>query len=411
MADALAPPAAAPMPQLGGGDAPEPRTPDHEQPDQGAESLPAGPGAQLEEGAGATQGAGDALFGPGGGNLTFAWAGTPVGADGPRTHYRAFSFCSTHYTVGDHVYLIPEDPSAPLYLARIISAFEDASQEGGDRLCIEVQWYERRANMPAHLQEGMHDREVVEWLQTDTNLVGCIERKARVIRARGHDEAAALMSINHPAEAAGEWHFCRGVLDCDSGAFRTYEEVDADPAMGFDPRHGMVIPLAHAAYNGHGNGLAPPITVDLFQPAEAPASSKRGGKGGKRGASSAASSASGGARRGGGRQARGFVGDGAGGVPGQVCCECGQTSTPQWREGPAGPRTLCNACGMRYQRSQGKGQNRPRSRGSDELEVAERKSARTTRGRGRGRGRRGGSFDEDLSSEETEDLVLSDEDD
>jgi len=80
--------------------------------------------------------------------------------------------------------------------------------------------------------------------------------------------------------------------------------------------------------------------------------------------------------------------------------------TPQWREGPHGPRTLCNACGMRYQRSQGKGQNRPRRAGSDDNEFGERKAARTARGRGRGRSRRD---DYSGSDEETEDLVLSDE--
>jgi hypothetical protein len=42
--------------------------------------------------------------------------------------------------------------------------------------------------MPANLQEGMHEREVAEWLQTDTNLVGCIERKACVIRAASYEE-------------------------------------------------------------------------------------------------------------------------------------------------------------------------------------------------------------------------------
>jgi hypothetical protein len=42
--------------------------------------------------------------------------------------------------------------------------------------------------MPPALQEGMHEREVVEWLQTDTNLVGCIERKARVVKARSYEE-------------------------------------------------------------------------------------------------------------------------------------------------------------------------------------------------------------------------------
>ena len=30
------------------------------------------------------------------------------------------------------------------------------------------------------------------------------------------------------------------------------------------------------------------------------------------------------------------------------CTHCEVTSTPQWREGPMGPKTLCNACGVRY---------------------------------------------------------------
>ena len=77
--------------------------------------------------------------------------------------------------------------------------------------------------MPAHLQEGMHDREVVEWLQTDTNLVGCIERKARVVKAASYDEALAQLT---PDEAAGDWHFCRGVLDCETGEFLTYAQVE-----------------------------------------------------------------------------------------------------------------------------------------------------------------------------------------
>uniref|UniRef100_A0A0A9D6L5 GATA-type domain-containing protein n=1 Tax=Arundo donax TaxID=35708 RepID=A0A0A9D6L5_ARUDO len=33
---------------------------------------------------------------------------------------------------------------------------------------------------------------------------------------------------------------------------------------------------------------------------------------------------------------------------GQRCLHCGSTSTPQWREGPMGRHTLCNACGVRY---------------------------------------------------------------
>ncbi|KAJ6711524.1 GATA TRANSCRIPTION FACTOR 9 [Salix purpurea] len=30
------------------------------------------------------------------------------------------------------------------------------------------------------------------------------------------------------------------------------------------------------------------------------------------------------------------------------CLHCGAEKTPQWRTGPKGPKTLCNACGVRY---------------------------------------------------------------
>lgn len=33
-----------------------------------------------------------------------------------------------------------------------------------------------------------------------------------------------------------------------------------------------------------------------------------------------------------------------------MCLNCGCTQTPQWRCGPLGPRTLCNACGVRYKK-------------------------------------------------------------
>ncbi|XP_020583972.1 GATA transcription factor 7-like [Phalaenopsis equestris] len=40
-------------------------------------------------------------------------------------------------------------------------------------------------------------------------------------------------------------------------------------------------------------------------------------------------------------------------MPGGVCSErqcthCGAQKTPQWRAGPHGPKTLCNACGVRF---------------------------------------------------------------
>ena len=32
----------------------------------------------------------------------------------------------------------------------------------------------------------------------------------------------------------------------------------------------------------------------------------------------------------------------------RVCTDCGTTESPEWRKGPTGPKTLCNACGLRY---------------------------------------------------------------
>lgn len=35
-------------------------------------------------------------------------------------------------------------------------------------------------------------------------------------------------------------------------------------------------------------------------------------------------------------------------VPVRKCLHCGSEKTPQWRTGPMGPKTLCNACGVRH---------------------------------------------------------------
>ena len=34
----------------------------------------------------------------------------------------------------------------------------------------------------------------------------------------------------------------------------------------------------------------------------------------------------------------------------KACTQCGTTRTPQWREGPLGAKTLCNACGVKLVR-------------------------------------------------------------
>ncbi|EPS67845.1 hypothetical protein M569_06930, partial [Genlisea aurea] len=34
------------------------------------------------------------------------------------------------------------------------------------------------------------------------------------------------------------------------------------------------------------------------------------------------------------------------------CANCDTTSTPLWRNGPKGPKSLCNACGIRYKKEE-----------------------------------------------------------
>ncbi|KAG8044729.1 hypothetical protein GUJ93_ZPchr0070g33439 [Zizania palustris] len=34
------------------------------------------------------------------------------------------------------------------------------------------------------------------------------------------------------------------------------------------------------------------------------------------------------------------------------CANCGTTSTPLWRNGPRGPKSLCNACGIRFKKEE-----------------------------------------------------------
>lgn len=38
-------------------------------------------------------------------------------------------------------------------------------------------------------------------------------------------------------------------------------------------------------------------------------------------------------------------------VPQKKCSSCGRDDSPEWRRGPSGHKTLCNACGLRYARS------------------------------------------------------------
>ncbi|CAF2144192.1 hypothetical protein HID58_007439 [Brassica napus] len=56
----------------------------------------------------------------------------------------------------------------------------------------------------------------------------------------------------------------------------------------------------------------------------------------------------------------------------KTCADCGTSKTPLWRGGPAGPKSLCNACGIR---------NRKRRRG-----VEDKKQPKKTNSGGGGGG-------------------------
>lgn len=48
-----------------------------------------------------------------------------------------------------------------------------------------------------------------------------------------------------------------------------------------------------------------------------------------------------------------------------VCTDCGTLDSPEWRKGPGGPKTLCNACGLRWaKKEKRKSISRPRNGGA-----------------------------------------------
>ncbi|KAG8752543.1 blue light receptor, partial [Ceratobasidium sp. 428] len=42
----------------------------------------------------------------------------------------------------------------------------------------------------------------------------------------------------------------------------------------------------------------------------------------------------------------------------RICTTCSRTDSPEWRRGPYGPKTLCNACGLKWAKASGTGRRR-----------------------------------------------------
>jgi hypothetical protein len=68
------------------------------------------------------------------------------------------------------------------------------------------------------------------------------------------------------------------------------------------------------------------------------------------------------------------------------CENCNVDHSPEWRRGPSGHKTLCNACGLRYSRTINRYLNQQRAKGGVNFEgnnplgtLAARKSKKKTK--------------------------------
>ncbi|WYZ44376.1 hypothetical protein EsH8_VII_000812 [Colletotrichum jinshuiense] len=50
-----------------------------------------------------------------------------------------------------------------------------------------------------------------------------------------------------------------------------------------------------------------------------------------------------------------------------VCTDCGTLDSPEWRKGPSGPKTLCNACGLRWAKKEKKNRHGGNNHGNHQV--------------------------------------------
>eukprot|EP00195_Chlamydomonas_chlamydogama_P011606 CAMPEP_0202908362 /NCGR_PEP_ID=MMETSP1392-20130828/45777_1 /ASSEMBLY_ACC=CAM_ASM_000868 /TAXON_ID=225041 /ORGANISM="Chlamydomonas chlamydogama, Strain SAG 11-48b" /LENGTH=684 /DNA_ID=CAMNT_0049597649 /DNA_START=488 /DNA_END=2542 /DNA_ORIENTATION=+ len=149
------------------------------------------------------------------------------------------------------------------------------------------------------------------------------------MKARNYEEAFQAMK-----GVPGDWYFCRGYFLQATNSFKPYTTAElaapeslAPPAPAPQPTSPPAnVPVATAATEPAAPAVvSSPVAAhsdDSHRQFSRPPPAKRK-------------------------------------ATGRVCQECGATSTPQWREGPTGPKTLCNACGVRFVRAQQRAQKRP----------------------------------------------------
>ncbi|KAG2482200.1 hypothetical protein HYH03_018846 [Edaphochlamys debaryana] len=310
----------------------------------------------------------------------FVWVGQGQVKE-TRVHYQSFTLNDVTYHVGECVYLYPEDEQYPPYIARILSAFVDKDvQPGADPHCIEVKWFERRVNLePSTKGIEESEREVFELEDTDVNPIGCISGKCRIVKANNYEEAFGKCGTEDG------WFFCRGYFHQSSNSFVGYSPAEMAMREGAEALDALLGP-AGADLSAGLRGAAEPLGRGALgggdyysngggeedEESDEPPPSHRGGRHAQPPPAAQQPASK--------RQK----------ATGRTCVECGATSTPQWREGPAGPKTLCNACGVRYVRSmkaagqkrssggQKNGQGRPQESTPPRAQQGNRVSRRVT---------------------------------
>ncbi|KXZ48880.1 hypothetical protein GPECTOR_24g169 [Gonium pectorale] len=270
--------------------------------------------------------------------VEFFFIGPPLPSTGPTTErldFAGFSLNGIEYRVGDCAFLFPEDESqGQHYVAQVLSCFQLTRGQAADPHCVEVAWFERRSHLDVADVSGLDDehnpqslaKEVVALEETDVNPIGCISGKALVLKAPCYEEACRM------ATSCGmdsvDWFFCRGVYKQSEKCIIPFPEFADLLAANNGKRLGK---RAKPGLAGQVEVVADSDDVkrQRFVEEQPAAPMRRTGKL----------------------------------VSGRTCVECGATQTPQWREGPAGPKTLCNACGVRYGRAQQRANKRAVSSG------------------------------------------------
>ncbi|EFJ41609.1 hypothetical protein VOLCADRAFT_98336 [Volvox carteri f. nagariensis] len=274
-----------------------------------------------------------------------------------RIHYNSFTLNDQTYHVGDCVYLYPEDEQFPPYIARILAAFVDRNvQSGADPHCIEVKWFERRVNLePSTKGIEESEREVFELEDTDINPIGCISGKCRIVKAANYEEASG-------DRGGGEekWHGARpsaGMVTPPAGSSAAATSNRAPtPSWRTRQRRWLQTTSAPQGYPTGCLGYRLRLLLLLLRGGLGHTGSEgRPGLGGSK------------RRDNSNRAATAAAAAAAATQPPSSPTAAGEQATKDdradWREGPMGPKTLCNACGVRYVRSQQKAAGQKRTAG------------------------------------------------